>query len=361
MTAETSAPTLVDWDAAVATASRLVKPGPKVTLEEAHAVVADLRRLALEAEDHVRSFTGLAPVGDPGKVVVVDRPGWAAANVQGFQVLLAPVIDKLAAKRPPGALARAVGGKVAGAQVGVILSYLAGRILGQYEIFLPAGAGQGRLTLVAPNILAAEQALKVDPQDFRLWVCLHEVTHKAQFTAVPWLRDHLQAEINAYLEATDLDPAAVAKRLMSAIGSLAEAIRGDESVSLAEAIQTPEQRRVLDRLTAVMTLVEGHAEYVMDAVGPQVVPSVEKIRKVFDERRKQMTPLDKAVRQLLGLDAKMRQYAEGHVFVRHVVEQVGMERFNRIWTSPETLPTRAEITDPDSWIARVLTDVPDQA
>jgi coenzyme F420 biosynthesis associated uncharacterized protein len=357
------APALVDWDVAVATAGRLVKPGPKVTADEARAIVADLRRLAVEAEVHVREFTGLAPAGDPGRVVVVDRPGWAAANVQGFQVLLAPVVEKLAAKRgQPGPITRAVGAKVSGAQVGLILSYLAGKILGQYEIFLPAGVGQGRLTLVAPNIVAAERGMDVDPQDFRLWVCLHEATHKAQFTAVPWLRDHLQGEIARYLDATELDASAVLKRLLSALGSLAEAIRGDESISLMEAVQTPEQRAILDRLSAVMTLVEGHAEYVMDAVGPQVVPSVAKIRKVFDQRRKTMTPFDRAVRQLLGLDAKMRQYAEGHVFVRTVVEQVGMERFNQIWTSPETLPTRSDIKDPQAWISRVLGDaVPDPA
>jgi coenzyme F420 biosynthesis associated uncharacterized protein len=364
MTAEapTTPPALVDWGVAVATAGRLVKPGPKVTPEEAREVVADLRRLAVEAEDHVRDFTGMVSVGDPGRVIVVDRPGWAAANVQGFQVLLAPVVTKLAAKRgQPGPITRAVGAKVSGAQIGLILSYLAGKILGQYEIFLPAGAGQGRLTLVAPNIVAAERGMGVDPHDFRLWVCLHEVTHKAQFTAVPWLRDHLQAEITDYIDATELDAAALLKRLLSAVGSLAEAIRGDESVSLVEAVQTPAQRKILDRVTAVMTLLEGHAEYVMDAVGPQVVPSVGKIRKVFDQRRKQMTPFDRAVRQLLGLDAKMRQYAEGHAFVRTVVEQVGMEAFNTIWTSPETLPTRDDIKDPDAWIARVLGDVSDPA
>jgi coenzyme F420 biosynthesis associated uncharacterized protein len=359
MTAQSStAPMgLVDWEAAVATAARLVKPGPKVTADEAHAVVADLRRLALEAEDHVRAFTGLVSVGDPGRVMVVDRPGWAAANVQGFQVLLAPIVDKLAARRgQPGPLTRAVGAKVSGAQVGLILSYLAGKILGQYEIFLPAEAGVGRLTLVAPNIVAAERGMGVDPRDFRLWVCLHEVTHKAQFTAVPWLRDHLQSEITAYLDATELDAAAVLKRMFSAVGHLAEAIRGDESVSLVEAVQTPEQRQILQRLSAVMTLLEGHAEYVMDAVGPQVVPSVAAIRKVFDERRATITPFDRAVRQLLGLDAKMRQYAEGHVFVRTVVDQVGMAAFNQVWTSAETLPTKADIADPDAWIARVLGD-----
>jgi coenzyme F420 biosynthesis associated uncharacterized protein len=357
--APTAAPSLVDWDAAVATAARLVKPGPKVTPKEARHIVADLRRLAEEAEEHVRGFTGLVSVGDPGRVMVVDRPGWAAANVQGFQVLLGPVVEKLAARKsPPGPLTRAVGAKVTGTQVGLILSYLAGKILGQYEIFLPEGAGQGRLTLVAPNIVAAERSMGVDPQDFRLWVCLHEVTHKAQFTAVPWMREHLRSEIGAYLDATELDPSAVLKRMLNAVGSLAEAIRGDESVSLVEAIQTPEQRAILDRITAVMTLLEGHAEYVMDAVGPQVVPSVAKIRKVFDARRKTMTPFDRAVRQLLGLDAKMRQYAEGQVFVRTVVEQVGMERFNEIWTSPGTLPTRSDITDPAAWIERVLGDRP---
>src|SRR3954451_22561165 len=159
MTAENPSvpPFVVDWQVAVATSARLVKPGPKVSLEEAHDVVDDLRALALQAEDHVREFTGLASVGDPGKVVVVDRPGWAKANVQGFEVLLEPIAAKLAErKKQPGPTARAVGAKVAGAQVGVILSYLAGKILGQYEVFLPAGAGQGRLTLVAPNIVAAE-------------------------------------------------------------------------------------------------------------------------------------------------------------------------------------------------------------
>jgi coenzyme F420 biosynthesis associated uncharacterized protein len=348
---------VVDWQVAVTTAARLVKPGPKVTLEEAHDVVEDLRRLAVEAEDHVREFTGLISVGDPGRVVVVDRPGWAKANVQGFEVLLAPVAAKLATrKRQPGPTSRAMGAKIAGAQVGLILSYLAGKILGQYEVFLPEGAGQGRLTLVAPNILAAERAMGVDPHDFRLWVCLHEVTHKAQFTAVPWMRDHLKSEIEAYLDATDLDPAAVMKRVLSGIGALAEAIRGDESVSLAEVVQTPAQKVVLERMSAVMTLLEGHAEYVMDAVGPQVVPSVAEIRAVFDERRKKISPLDKAVRQLLGLDAKMRQYAEGHVFVRTVVDKVGMDAFNRVWTSPETLPTKADIADPERWINRVVGD-----
>ena len=200
--------------------------------------------------------------------------------------------------------------------------------------------------------------MEVDPHDFRLWVCLHEVTHKAQFTAVPWLRDHLQSEIAGYLDATELDATALLKRLFGALGSVADAVRGEGSVSLVEVVQTPEQRAILDRVTAVMTLLEGHAEYVMDAVGPQVVPSVAAIRKVFDERRKAQSPLDRAIRQLLGLDAKMRQYAEGHAFVRAVVEQVGMERFNEIWISPGTLPTKADIGDPDAWIERVLGDRP---
>lgn len=348
-------PQLVDWDVALATARRLVPPGPQVSRDEARAAVAELRELAAQAEAHVRDYTGLVAVDDPGRTVVLDRPGWAAANVGGFQVVLAPVVEKVAAKRSlPGPLATAVGSRVTGMQVGVILSYLASRVLGQYEIFLPPGQGQGRLALVAPNIVAAERELKVDPRDFRLWVCIHEATHKAQFTAVPWLRGHLESEIKAFLDATDLDPAAMAQRLLKALGAVADIVRGRDDVSLIEAVQTPAQRAVLDRLTAVMTLVEGHADFVMDAVGPRVVPSVEEIRRKFDLRRHQVGRLDQVIRQLLGLDAKMRQYAEGHAFVAAVVERVGMAGFNRVWDSAQTLPTRAEITDPAAWVTRVI-------
>ncbi|MCX5607233.1 MULTISPECIES: zinc-dependent metalloprotease [unclassified Streptomyces] len=362
---------MVDWNLAVATATRLVRPGPEVSRDEARAVVAELRGHARTSERHVREFTRMIPDGtviNDTPVLVVDRAGWVKANVAGFRQLLQPLLGKMQDRRAgtPGATVfGAVGGKVTGVELGMLLSFLASRVLGQYETFAPVSrelpgstAGGGRLLLVAPNIVHVERELDVTPHDFRLWVCLHEETHRTQFTAVPWLRDHLEGEIQTFLGATEVDPMTVLERLREAAQSFAgarpDAERGDEGRSLVEIVQTPEQREVLGRLTAVMSLLEGHADFVMDGVGPQVVPSVAEIREKFQQRRASGAGrLDAALRKVLGLDAKLRQYRDGERFVRAVVGQVGMDGFNRVWTSPNTLPTKAEIARPADWVARV--------
>ncbi|MET7308640.1 zinc-dependent metalloprotease [Streptomyces sp. NPDC005134] len=363
---------MVDWNLAVATATRLVRPGPDISREEAREVVAELRRHAKSAEEHVRSFTRMIPEGtepEDTPVLVVDRAGWIRANVAGFRELLRPLLEKMQDRRgnsPGGAVLGAVGGKVTGVELGMLLSFLASRVLGQYETFAPAGRdlpasanGGGRLLLVAPNIVHVERELEVDPHDFRLWVALHEETHRTQFTGVPWLRDHLQGEIQSFLDETDVDPMTVLERLREAAQSLAggrpEGEEGEDGGrSLVEIVQTPAQREILGRLTAVMSLLEGHADYVMDGVGPEVVSSVGEIREKFQQRRARgASRLDQALRKLLGLDAKLRQYRDGERFVRAVVDEVGMDGFNRVWTSPNTLPTKAEIAAPADWIARV--------
>ncbi|WP_093799750.1 zinc-dependent metalloprotease [Streptomyces sp. Wb2n-11] len=362
---------MVDWNLAVATATRLVRPGPDVSRDEARAVVAELRRHAKASEEHVRSFTRMIPEGHEPQdtpVLVVDRAGWIRANVAGFREVLRPLLGKMQERRgsgPGNAVLGAVGGKVTGVEVGMLLSFLASRVLGQYETFalpsreLPAGTGGGRLLLVAPNIVHVERELEVDPHDFRLWVCLHEETHRTQFTAVPWLRDHLEGEIQSFLAETEVDPMTVLERLREAAQSLAggrpEGEEGEDGGrSLVEIVQTPAQREILGRLTAVMSLLEGHADFVMDGVGPDVVPSVAEIREKFQQRRARgASRLDLALRKLLGLDAKLRQYRDGERFVRAVVEEVGTDGFNRVWTSPNTLPTKAEIAKPADWVARV--------
>lgn len=375
---------MVDWNLAVTTATRLVRPGPEVSRDEARAVVSELRRHARSSEEHVRSFTQMYGAGgDPASyehgtpVLVVDRPGWIKANVAGFREVLRPLLDKMQARRsslPGGAVLGTVGGKVTGVEVGALLSFLASRVLGQYETFapatreLPAGPADaapgdqraGRLLLVAPNIVHVERELDVEPHDFRLWVCLHEETHRTQFSAVPWLRDHIESEIQEFLAETEVDPVTLLERVREAAQSLVSGKgEGDgrpagEGLSIVEIVQTPAQREILARLTAVMSLLEGHADYVMDGVGPDVVPSVAEIREKFQKRRASGAGrLDLALRRLLGLDAKLRQYREGERFVRAVVDEVGMDGFNRIWTSPNTLPTKTEIAKPADWIARV--------
>jgi coenzyme F420 biosynthesis associated uncharacterized protein len=344
---------LVDWSAATATALRLVPPGPRLDLADAVATVDDLRRLAVEADAHVAEHTGLAGAAAAEPATVVDRPGWIRSNVSGFAELVDPLLDTVLADRARslGPVMTAVGSRATGAEVGVLLAYLSTRVLGQFELF-----GGGGLTLVAPNIVMAERALDVDPRDFRLWVCLHEVTHRMQFTAVPWLRDHLNEEINRLVEAIDLDPDTVRENLANAVRELGNLVRGNRDSDvpgLFALVQSPAQRAALHRLTAVMSLLEGHAEHVMDAVGPEVVPTVAHIRERFTRRRRGASPSDRLLRRLFGLDVKMRQYAHGRVFVSTVVGAVGMEGFNAVWTSPETLPTRDEIAAPLTWVERV--------
>jgi coenzyme F420 biosynthesis associated uncharacterized protein len=360
---------MIDWDLAVSTATRLVPTGPRVTREEAHQVVQELRVLADEAEGHVRAFTGLGSEREHHPVAVVDRVGWVRSNVGGFRVLLTPLLKQLAERRTErrgdrqhdlldSSFVTSIGSRLTGMEMGAVLAYLAGKVLGQYELFLPPGPSgsiqDGRLTLVAPNIVAIERALDADPRDFRLWVCVHEVTHRTQFTSVPWLQQHVRDEISAFLLAGDLDPSAILGRLRDVAEAVVDTLRGGDGASLLEAVQTPEQRVVLDRLTAIMTLLEGHGEYVMNNVGHHVIPTVDEISAAFAERRKSTGAVDKAVRRLFGLDLKARQYAEGSAFVQTVVEKHGMAAFNRVWTSPNTLPTKAEIHDPTLWMARVL-------
>ena len=351
----------IDWDVAVSTARGLIRPGPRITPDEAYAVVAELRSMVPDAERHVAAFTGLTIPELDVPVAVVDRIGWVKANVDGFRVALEPLVEKMTEKRrarggsgEPAGLVHAVGSRVTGVQVGTLMAYLASRVLGQFELFLPPGEGDnGRLTLVAPNIVETERRLGVDPHDFRLWVTLHEVTHRTQFTAVPWLRPYFTSQVRAFIDASDLDPAQVLQRLRDAAGAVREAVVGGDGGSLIDALQTPEQREIVGRLQALMSLLEGHGDYVMDGVGPAVVPTAETIRQRFEERRKGAGPVDRVIRRLFGLDMKMRQYAEGEKFVRHVVGAVGMAGFNAVWAGPENLPTQDEIADPAAWVRRV--------
>jgi coenzyme F420 biosynthesis associated uncharacterized protein len=347
---------LVDWDLAGRTAARLVRPGPVVSPAEARDVVAQLRQDAVESTAHVAATTGLR--AEPGEdVLVVDRVGWATANIAAFRTLLAPAVDEALSRREkqPNAMIAAIGSRVTGAEVGSLLSFLASRVLGQFDLFADPSAttaGHGRLLLVAPNIVHVERELAVDHDDFRLWVCLHEETHRVQFAANPWLRQHMVDRTRALV--TDLlgEPGAVVDRLTAAVRQLPAIVRGEDA-GLLDLIQTPAQRQALAELTAVMSLLEGHAEVVMDEVGPRVIPTVAQIRRKFTARRAGRGGLDQLLRRLLGLDAKMRQYADGAVFVRGVVDKVGMEGFNEVWRSAESLPRPEEISDPASWVARV--------
>ena len=374
-----AASTMIDWDLAVSTATRLSGPGPSIDRREAEEAVAELRAGAERSSPLVREYTGLVAQERTAPVLVVDRRGWVQANVDGFAEVISPLVDKLQGKRgAPGPVGEAVGSKVTGLEVGGLLGFMSSKVLGQFDPFYsgpgvaalttghePASAGStdsgtgatppavGRMLLVAPNIVGAERELDVDTADFRLWVCLHEETHRVQFTAVPWMRDHLRSEIEGLVGSVDVDASKLAAMIGDSAKRIGELVRGQDDVSLLDLFSTPEQREVLDRMTGVMSLLEGHADVVMDGVGPAIIPSVADIRKKFNQRRKGAGYLDRVLRRLLGMDAKMAQYRDGAGFVRAVIDEVGMEGFNAVWTEPAHLPARTEIADPAAWIRRV--------
>ncbi|WP_422628619.1 zinc-dependent metalloprotease [Rhodococcus sp. (in: high G+C Gram-positive bacteria)] len=333
----------IDWTFAAGVGARLARPGPSMSSYTADAVVTELAAAADRAEEPVRQLTGLGAGHEaPSPARVVDRTGWVRAAAGSMADLTGGGQDNASWT-----------GKPAGIQAGAMLAYLSSAVLGQYDPF------SRTLLLVAPNVVAVERALKVPTADFRLWVCLHEVTHRVQFAEAPWMAESMRAATAELGAAADESVTEVAGRIIAVVRDR----RGTDEKSMSErgvlgllrATQSETQQLALDRMLALGTLLEGHADHVMDAVGPGVVPAVARIRRSFDNRRRRSSnPLHRMIRALLGMDAKMAQYVHGKKFVDTVVNRVGMAEFNAVWSGPDQMPTLAEIDDPDAWIARVL-------
>ncbi len=400
----------IDWAVAARTAGALVPPGPRLSARQAKAEAEGLRRAADASVEHVHRLTGLEAARDlrDSQVLIVDRATWATANTRSFKALLAPTFAHLAATRPQeyAVSTTPVATAATGAELGAILAFLGSKVLGQYDPFAALSGNGGRLMLVAPNVAAVRAEINVVPEDFRLWVCLHEQTHRVQFAAADWLAAHLQEKTteltSALFDKSDslperlraaftaalpgrnnddgptgrpavaTDPAVTAEGEDPAHGAGGASAEEEAAVTLqtgagaavgqggAErpggllgALQDDEDRARLSHLTAVMSLLEGHANVVMDAVDAEVVETVKTIRRRFNARGDRRSPLERFVRRLIGMDAKMRQYADGQRFVDAAVAELGMDGFNVVWDDPALLPTEAEIHAPDLWVARM--------
>ena len=380
----------VDWNLAATVGGRLARQEAPVTDYTRKQAIEQLAESARAAEVPVREVTGLVEGGEIPEARVVNRPEWIRAATQSMRVMTGG---------GDGDKPRAISGRIAGVQTGAVLAFVSSGILGQYDPFSGHGGlgappacggersdpgsghggqersdpGSGRsdpgngheggvLLLVYPNVIAVERQLKVSPADFRMWVCLHEVTHRVQFRANPWLAEHMSNALGLLTEDAGEDITKVVGRLSEYVRDRQVVVKNGEPelnstgvIGLLRAVQAEPQRAALDQLLVLGTLLEGHAEHVMDAVGPAVVPSVESIRHRFDQRRqRKQSPVQRLLRALLGVDAKMSQYTKGKAFVDDVVGKVGMQRFNAIWTNSETLPLPTEIDEPQRWIDRVL-------
>lgn len=356
---------LINWDLAASTAARLTPAGPVLSAAEIGDAVDSLRRLADQSVEHVHEISGLEAARDlrDSTVLVVDRASWAKANTQSFSVMLKPAMQKMLENRR-GTLspaAASVSGAITGSQLGAVLAFLSSKVLGQYDPFAALAEGSnapsgGRLLLVAPNIVSVERELNVTPEDFRLWVCLHEQTHRVQFAAAPWLREHMLQQIDDLSGHLLGNVDSLMERATAAARSLKDRTAPGNTPgrgAILDLLQDPEEKAAISHLTAVMSLLEGHANVVMDAVDAGIVPSVKTIRQRFNDRGKDRGVIEKFIRSLLGLDAKMRQYSDGARFVRAVVDVAGMEGFNRVWESADHLPTEPEIHDAKLWLERM--------
>ena len=339
----------IDWSLARKLGRRFAPSGPELALREAREVVMQLRDHAEAAREHVLAITGMdAGPGHPA--VVVDRGEWIDSNVAAMGEVISLWPAARERSEEASAAVRAVGTRATAVQLGAALGWLSGKVLGQYE----ALADPGRLLLVAPTIVDVERTLEVNERDFRLWVCLHEETHRVQFGAVPWLGAHFRELISQAL--ATFDESAFGDRLFAIITEVLEALVQRRTPDLFAAAQTAEQRAVIDEITGLMSVLEGHADVVMDAVGESVVPSVAQIRQRFEGRRASQSAVrgaDSLWRKALGMDAKMAQYREGAAFVRGVMDEGGMAMVNRVWETPGNLPSITEVREPGLWITRM--------
>ena len=329
------------------------------------AMQRDFDDMTARAEGLVAEATGLA-VTSPARGRVIDRPAWVAANIASFQRLLGPTLAKLADRKStsptagvaPG-LSRQLAGvsrSVNGTQLALVLAWMSTRVLGQYDLLLADGVdeeNQDVVYFVGPNVAAIEARHGFDPAEFRLWLALHEVTHRAQFMAVPWLRSYFVSLVEAGLEPLGSDP----RQMVEAVRRAAQEIRAGRSpmrdAGVIGLVATDDQLAALQRIQALMSLLEGHGDVTMDRAGADAVPGAGHFSQVLKERREQAKGPAKLLQQILGLEAKLRQYAEGEKFVRSVEEAGGRRLFDRVWQGPEWLPSLAEIRDPSTWVRRV--------
>jgi len=338
---------MIDWTIAAKIGAYVAGNPPGGT-----ALAGDLSAMSDDARERVALYTELDPMRTIPAPEAVDRRTWMDANLRTMRVVMQPIAEKLDKPGSLGGLQRALGGLLAGAEVGGLLGLLSQRVLGQYDLVLLDPTAPDRLLFVAPNLREAAQRLDVDEEELVRWVAIHEMTHAVQFTSVPWLRDHLGGLLRTLLESVDVKvnwAEVVRMPSPSDLRALVARVNRGGLITLAAG---PERMALLDQIQAAMAVVEGHAEHVMDAVGVDVLDSLDDLRDALNRRRKESPPAFKLLAKLIGLEMKMRQYEQGRGFCDAVVEAGGIRALNRVWHGPGFLPTLGELEAPHRWLER---------
>ena len=352
---------MIDWILAERLAGLVAGTG------DAPAPRGDLAALAADAEVRVARYTGLTPTRPLPPPEGIGRRDWVRANVAAMRRLLDPVLERagegLGPLTPAVSLTMSV---VITTEVGVVLGYLAQRVLGQYELVLLDEAATRpervvpdhppRLLFVLPNLGAAVKSLDAPEDEFLTWVALHEVTHAVQFSGVGWLQGYLAGLVSELMRSAEVrmdTPRRLRVPSWAQVRRTASSVRTGDMIGI---FASPGERETLDRVQAVMAVIEGHAEHVMDAVAPDLLPSLPRLRAALDRRRSAQTGLSRVLGKLLGLELKMRQYEQGKFFCDAIVAAAGTEALVRVFSGPETLPTLTELTEPARWVRRMGLD-----
>jgi coenzyme F420 biosynthesis associated uncharacterized protein len=345
----TAASRLLDWEAAAAIGRRLGGPGPTTGPAERARLVEDFDEATREADGLVQELTGLRLPGPPSRPWVMSRGEWVSQNLRGLEQVLEPAAVRVLGRRVEGSMAP-IRRRVLAAQVGAILGYLGRKVLGQYDLFLPPD-DRDLVYFVGPNVVELERRHRFPRRDFRRWLAFHEVTHRVQFEGVPWLRGFLMAQVDSYLSTVELD----ARKLFERLRRAREELERDPTwrdMGILFLLMTPEQRETFRRMQALMSLLEGHGNYVMERLSEGRVRSAERMRRTLQQRRHRQG-FERMVQRAVGLDVKIRQYDMGERFVSEAVGLAGADGFARVWEGPQHLPTLEEVARPEAWVERV--------
>ena len=345
----------VNWELAARVAARVAGTDPLARSYLYSSLEADFEEATARAEQLVADETGLVSLAGPARARVTDRQGWVGANVASFRRLVSPLTRRISERMPVAPLA-AVSRNMAGVQVGTLLGWMSTRVLGQYDLLLVEDDRpdeQDIVYYVGPNVLALEKRYAFPPAQFRLWLALHEVTHRAQFTGVAWMRDYFVGLVNEAIESVDPDP----RRLIEGLRRSVEEVRAGRNPladgGLLNLLAGDEQAAVLRKVQALMSVLEGHGDVTMDRAGAGAVPEAERFSRVLRQRRQQRNSVARVLQQVVGIEAKLRQYEEGERFIAAVEKALGRGAIDRIWQGPDRVPTLEEVRRPDLWVDRV--------
>jgi uncharacterized protein (DUF2342 family) len=366
---------VIDWGAAQRVGELLAGSPPFGGVRS-----ASVEPLVREFAGKVGTYSGLRSSAELPSLELVDRQGWIAANLKSMRPMLAPITEQMAGgKGPLAGPLRSASGLVLGAQVGALTGMLSQRVLGQYDLALLDASVKPRLLLLAPNLAQAASTLGVDRDELVLWVSIHEITHAVQFAGAPWLREYLGGILKELIDGLQVTiagkpsdgngdehaDAANGRRGGGWLGNIPKLPELPDAAQLREIVERARRGEVLrltlgedrwqlvERMQAAMSLIEGHAEHTMDAIGAEVLPTLPRLRAAMNRRRENKGLPWRVLERLLGLELKLRQYEMGRRFCDAVVDAGGPQALALAWSGPDTLPTPAELEDPSLWIVRM--------